>query len=596
MLRTTRKRDESGAVAIMFGLLAVMLMSVAALGVDIGNEVTRHTVTQTQADFAALAGGDKMTGVGAVGSTVPAAVISAIVTAMNNNQPQDDNAAAQTCVKTNSCVKASDLTDADLTNGDVRFTSAGLEVIAPNHFVSFGMARIMGFQGSNVSARATVQIYSPGEHVLPYYSAQGCDFGTQTISQPTNGLDATTIDLNNPGPPNNAALLQALVTTPPSPVGSAGVPYPVPPNTKLEIDGSGFTNVNMVGFFESGGISAGPPPKTLPVTAAMKTGDVKIVLPDISGANLSQDAWYVRVSTDGGTTWSAVGVGKKNATLNALPLSVGSPNLVCSTGSQTGNFGTLDLPNSTPGAPSGTGDNVAYNIAAGLQHHLMPFTGAASPYTCDKGGSTPGSVMWPNENTNCIPTQTGSVAGDDAYSGLVDPQWPGAAASTVKGLLRNVTSGGCGGGAPATTIFNNKQVNNDTLSCFFTDPATTIGDVDTKTYTLTGPAFSAAIWTSPRFVWIPVITGPSCGTCINYEIIDFRPAFITDQVNSATKSTPLTSCTQTDCNGLTLGQNNHSIAPLRVVLLNAASLPAPPSGGPVSPYNGIGPPIVRLIN
>lgn len=601
MLRTARRRDESGAVAIMFGLLAVMLMAIAALGVDIGNEVNRHTVTQTQADFAALAGGDQMTDVGAVGSTVPSAVVNAVVVALNNNQPQDDNPAVQSCVKTNSCVKASDLTDSDMTNGDVRFTAAGLQVTAPNHLVSFGMARIMGFQGKNVTAQATVQVYSPGEHVLPYYAAQGCDFGTQTISQPTNGLDATTINLNNPGPPNNSALETQLVTTPASPAGSAGVPYPVPNNTPLEIDGSGFGSVNMVGFFESGGSSVGPPPLTLPVNGSMiSNGGSKIVIPDISTANLSQDAWYVRVSTDGGTTWSAVGVGSPKTTLNALPLSVGSPNLVCATGSQTGNFGTLDLPYSSPPAPSGTGDNVAYNIAAGLQHHIIPFKGATSPYTCDKNGGTPGSFMWPSDTTNCIPTQTGSVSGDDAYSGLVDPQWPGAAASTVKGLLRNVTTGGCGGGAPATTLFNNKLVNNDTLSCFFTDDAalagTTIGDVDNKNYTLSQPAFSSSIWLSPRFVWIPVITGPSCGNCTDYEIISFRPAFITSQVNSATKTSPLPSCTNTDCNGLTLGQNGHSVAPLRVVLLNIASIPAPPSGGPVSPYNGIGPPIVRLIN
>jgi hypothetical protein len=597
----TRRRDESGAVAVMFGLLAVMLMSVAALGVDIGNEVSRQTVTQTQADFAAFAGGSKMTAVGAAGSTVPSAVVDAIVTAMNNNQPQDDNPSSQTCVKTNSCVKASDLTDADLTNGDVRFTAEGLRVTAPNHFVSFGMARIMGFQGTDVGAQATVQIFSPGEHILPYFAAQNCDFGTQTISQPTNGLDATTINLSNPGPPNNNALETSLVTTPASPAGSAGVPYPVPVNTPLEIDGSNFTGVNKVGFFESGGAAVGPAPVTLPVTAAMISGSnptMKIKIPDISPANLSQDAWYVRVSTDNGVTWSAVGVGSPKTKLNALPLSVGSPNLVCATGSQTGNFGTLDLHNDSASAPSGTGDNVAYNIAAGLSHQLAPYTLAATPWTCGKAGGSPaGTTVWPADPTNCIATQTGSVSGDDAYSGLVKPQWK-SPAPTVGGLLTNLLPGsGCASdGTPSTAFFNSIKINNDTLSCFFTDSKTTVGDVDTKTYSLSGPAFSSAIWSSPRFVWIPVISCPCTGNSTNYEIIDFRPAYITDQLNSATKSTPLTSCSNTVCNGLTLGQNGHSIAPLQVVLLNIASLPAPPSGGPVSPYNGIGPPIVRLIN
>lgn len=592
-----RRRKESGAVAVMFALMAVLLMSLAALGTDIGNEVSRHTVTQTQADFAAFSAGREMTTTGKAGMTPSSAIVDAAVAQLNANQPQDDNPSEASCATTKDCVTAAELTDKDLTNGEVRYTADGLQVIAPNHYVGFGMARVIGIQGANVGASATVQIYSPGIHILPYFAAQNCDFGTQTISQPTNGLDATTINLNNPGPPNNAALETTLVTTPASPVGSAGVPYPVPANTPLEIDGSGFTNVNVVGFFESGGTTAGPPPVTLPVTGAMKTGDTKIVLPDISGANLSQDAWYVRVSTDGGTTWSAVGVGSPKTTLNALPLSVGSPNLVCATGSQTGNFGTLDLHNDSVGAPQGTGDNVAYNIAAGLQHQLAPYKLAASPWTCGKAGGSPaGTTVWPADPTNCIATQTGSVSGDDAYSGLVDPQWNNPA--PVTGLLRNVTTGGCNG-APATSLFNNKLINNDTLSCFFTDAAalagTTVGDVDNANYTLSQPAFSSSIWLSPRFVWIPVIACPCTGNSTNYEIIDFRPAFITDQVNSATKSTALTSCTNTVCNGLTLGGNGHSIAPLKVVLLNIASLPPPPSGGPVSPYNGIGPPIVRLV-
>jgi hypothetical protein len=325
-------------------------------------------------------------------------------------------------------------------------------------------------------------------------------------------------------------------------------------------------------------------------------GGTKIVIPDISTLGLSQDAWYVRVSMDGGTSWSVVGTGSKKDVLNALPLSVGSPNLVCSTGSQTGNFGTIELTNSSPDAPTGTGDNVAYNIAAGLQHQILPFPGAASPYTCAKDGSSPaGAKIWPSDPTNCIPTQTGSVAGDDAYSGLIAPQWK-SPPPKIGGLLTNLAPGtGCNG-SPATTYFNGVLINNDTLSCFFTDSTTTIGDVDTKNYTLPGPVFKSAIWTSPRFVWVPVIVSPSCGNCTNYEIIDFRPGYITDQLNSATQSSGLTSCTNSVCNGLTLGANGHSIAPLKVVLLNIASLPSPPDGGPVSPYTGVGPPIVRLVN
>jgi Flp pilus assembly protein TadG len=602
MLRTKlrlrlRHRDDRGAVAIMFALLSIMLLTVAALATDIGNAAARHTTTQTQADFAALAGGQLMTATGTKGMTVSPAIAAAVAAELNNNQPQDDGVGKTTCVQNHTCVTAAQLTDGDLTNGEVRYVSGGLQVISPSNWVAFGMAKAIGIQGTHVSARATVQIFSPGEHVLPYYAAQGCDYGTQTISQTTNGQDATTVNLYEPPGTDNTATESGLVTTPPSAANSAGVPYPVPANTPLEIDGTGFTNVNMVGFFESGGTVAGPAPKTIAITKSMITGDTVIKIPDISGVGLSQDVWYVRVSTDGGATWSAEATGKKLTTLNALPLSVGSPNLVCGGGSTTGNFGTLDVHNYSPNAPTGNDDNVAYNIAAGLQHPLGLFPSPASPYTCDKGGATPGSIMWPNDNTNCIATQTGSVSGDDAYSGLVAPQWKNPT-PVPPALLTNLSAGtGCAAsGVPTTTYFNSVLINNDTLSCFFSSPSTTIGDVDTSNYTLSGPAFNTAIWNSPRFVWIPVMTPPTCGNCTNYQILDFRPAYITDQLNSATQSTPLTSCSNTVCNGLTLGNNGHSIAPLKVVLLNIKSLPPPPNNGPVSPYNGIGPPIVRLVN
>ena len=40
----------------MTGILVVVLVSVAALGVDLGNAMNRKQVTQNSSDFAALAG------------------------------------------------------------------------------------------------------------------------------------------------------------------------------------------------------------------------------------------------------------------------------------------------------------------------------------------------------------------------------------------------------------------------------------------------------------------------------------------------------------------------------------------------------------
>ena len=48
-----RRRDERGAYAVMFALLATSLFGLAALGVDLGNVYQRKAETQSQADLAA---------------------------------------------------------------------------------------------------------------------------------------------------------------------------------------------------------------------------------------------------------------------------------------------------------------------------------------------------------------------------------------------------------------------------------------------------------------------------------------------------------------------------------------------------------------
>ncbi|WP_183407705.1 TadE/TadG family type IV pilus assembly protein [Nocardioides marmoriginsengisoli] len=51
-----RRRDESGAIAIMFGLLAVVLMGIAALGVDFASQVNERQKLQDSMDAGAQAG------------------------------------------------------------------------------------------------------------------------------------------------------------------------------------------------------------------------------------------------------------------------------------------------------------------------------------------------------------------------------------------------------------------------------------------------------------------------------------------------------------------------------------------------------------
>ena len=85
-----------------------------------------RSVTQNQADFAALDAGQQITDNFTAGTTPSTAVVNAVVTSLNGNQPQDD--AQQVCAKAKTCVSAGQLTDSNLNNGEVRYTSEGLQV------------------------------------------------------------------------------------------------------------------------------------------------------------------------------------------------------------------------------------------------------------------------------------------------------------------------------------------------------------------------------------------------------------------------------------------------------------------------------------
>ena len=122
-----KARDERGAYALLTAILAILLVSIAALAVDIGNAVARQSDVQGQADFAALAAGSQLSG---NSGTIPTAVLDAARDSMNENQPVNRFGA---CISTTkSCVQSiAQLTNGNLTDGEVRWANGGLQVITP---------------------------------------------------------------------------------------------------------------------------------------------------------------------------------------------------------------------------------------------------------------------------------------------------------------------------------------------------------------------------------------------------------------------------------------------------------------------------------
>jgi Flp pilus assembly protein TadG len=599
-----RRRDERGAVAVMFALLAVVLMSIAALGVDLGNAWAQKRQVQEGSDLATEAGA------GIKGANLPATAAKVCTYgnagALATDQSVKDiatylaNQAYPSGGAGYSAMLASlpgQLTDCNMNNGEVvygnpKYVSGAwtvtynknqLSLVSPPKNVQFGLAGIMGFHSVNVNGVSTVEIKSPKFSALPFYAFSGCDYGPQTLQQPNNGHAGSPVTLYASN--DNAPATLTSITPDSYPVDSAGTAI-----EPLTITGSGFGSVTQVGFFEPGNGVPGPVPVVIDSTKFTVSPDGKtITIPDLPnqtrGVSGVQEYWYIRVMIGG--KWSTYTSDSLGNVTNSPMLTIGDPPLLCGQGSNQGNFGTLQL---THSGYSGWDNIGAANVALGLTNSLAIYpSGGPADGTCSTAQTQ--TVMWgPNgtDGTNCVATDTG-MSSKVATGGFI-----GKGSSAPPGgqyLLKPNGKTKCanGGTTEATTVLFGQTINNDTLSCFFTNPTTHVGDVDTGGYS-GPPLISDKVYDSPRFAYVPVLqVQPANGGSTNYQIIDFRPCFITDQPASAVKGdAPTTS------NGFVT--DNNGIVSVEVIFLNGNALPNPPVKNGVINYVGTGAKIPILVN
>jgi Flp pilus assembly protein TadG len=579
LLIERRKRDERGAIAMMYALLLLfILVPVGALAVDLGNAVSRRTVTQTQADFAAYAGADYLNGTEAAGSTISTDVLTAVVNSLNANQPQDDAAAKATCWRSKTCVTSSQLTNGNLADGEVQMLSNGrLKVTAPGNRVAFGLAGAVGYNETTVTANATVVIKSAGLRVLPMFAVDGCDYGRQTLTDPAHvpaaaGVPTLADDTatNITGLNNTSGLLydSGNNLVPNLTVNSTG-------NYITFIGGNKWKDTTKFGFFREG--LALPVPETTSFTVPPSAANVspytdnanvrvRVAIPDVVAQ--TQAIWYVRAWSD---TSNSNATNAWSAKSEAVPFRVGTPVLECVAGSVQGNFGTLLFPrNDVPPA-----DNLPVNIMEGLQPPLTPdiHRTATASGKCTDGLNGAVESYEPNvlrNNTNCVDTDTGLTAnvatqgfitGASGYTGLL------TRGPTFSGTLASGASGSCSPdndaderpvnlGPPGPPIY----INDDILSCFLL-PGKSLLSVSDETYA-GGCAFEPELISSPRFIQVPVLkVQPGTGGSDRYSIIDYRPGFITDEVVAS--STVKGTHTATVDNGLTI--ESSGITTIRVV-------------------------------
>jgi hypothetical protein len=575
------RRDEQGAVAVLVAIMTVLLFTTAAFTVDLSNAFVRKRDVQRQADFAALAGGAEL---GAEKSgTVPVAVVNAVVDSLNGpgdlNLPQDDEG--------RTAVTATDLTDLDLLNGEVRFNPdpaiEGLQVIAPQVQVDYGFAGVISpdFNDGEVRADATVGVFSPGFGVMPVYAVDGCDWGKQAITDPASGASPAIPPLAY-DTDTNATTLESLT------------PFEVAVNAsgiEVTLEGKNFNNTTKVGFFRADDTD---PSLVVPLTTFTPTppytkggaGSITFTVP--TTVTSVETAWYVRV-------FNAGSVNKWSARSEAQPLRVGEAVLECSSTPSDGNFGTLKLPRNNPTADSSwTPVNFAEGLEAPLT--LAVHAGADASGLCVNGVNGAIESIKPSllPSTNCVDTDTGLTA-NVATDGLVNGYsgYPGRLEASSSSISDGM---GCapGGSSSARTVYTPgaKTINNDTLSCFLTDGTTSLADIASPGYS-DGPVISKDIYKSPRFYWQPVLkVEPVSGGSNRYSIVDFRAAFITDEV-VATSTIRGTNTASAD-NGIKMEANQ--VKQVKVIFFNVDALSPDDSGGVVTPYLGVGPRILRLID
>jgi Putative Flp pilus-assembly TadE/G-like len=540
------RRTERGATAILAAILAVSLFSVGAVAVDMGQVYAKRSALQSNVDMAVIAATAKLD----QPDTCSPETVATAETYLTKPSNEVDGQYAV------------DLGGAPGDNtGFIQCQDWKVSLWAPRSHADFGLAEVMGFDGVDVPAFAAAQVMSPSQSSsMPFYAADGCDSGTQIISDPPPG----------PSTPSEVPPLEPTTTNP----NNAGLgtidPNDVPSgssvNLPVRITGTNLDGVTAVGFTTAGGLHE-------EVTSLTITGTTQIDLTTVPQDVLDEDGiWYVRVFKD--ANWSA--------TDEALAFTVGS--LLFCDGAVNGNFGTLRV------ARTGvdTADWLPYNIIRGLEPRLAPWPPPV-PDECEDGVPPAVTSDLPNEvndGTNCLWTDPGFpaepatdalVKGVDSYAGRLDEDTtPGCSRSGGNERTANAPSLGHG-------------LNDDLFTCFLLNGHSIEDAVDGEPGIL-----SADILQSPRFFMVPVVpVDPFSGAFSRHPILEFRPAFLTDQPLFATQANPGTAYIS-PYNGIEFHGNK--IRRVRVVFFDAASIPetAPPVGGEVE-YIGSGTRVIVLV-
>ncbi|MDQ1703458.1 MAG: hypothetical protein QOF57_2710 [Frankiaceae bacterium] len=560
-LRRRLLRDDSGAVAVIVSIMAVVLFAFGALAIDLGNGFARKRSTQTDADFAALAGGTKLPDT--------AAARQVAWDYLTRNLPQSDGNPA--------IPPLADFSDGDLTNGEICFPAADdpydaplsgpggqtcangsttrIKVIVPKRHVDFGLGKAVGVNSVDVWATASVALRSPAGVILPFALPTTCSSGQQVIKDPAPGQASSPQWEGSSGP--NRPVISALSLPPAAAVnGVTGVVVPANQTVAVTITATHIRSTTKAALITTASpIVLAPTP--VPANGAASLTITVPALPD--------GRYYVQVG-QGNNAWSD--------NLTTVYVDVGSGPNVCD--AATGDFGLVDSPrlDVTNGSLS---QALFLNLVKGGDHGIVQW-GVAPPIgTPCRTGSTvlAGGVLDDDphkNNVNCLDVATGNQV-DQTTDGLIAGQ------GNVAGRLVTGPTTPC---ARSNVTVLGKSINNDVLSCFLQGGHTLAQ--------LNGAGavpniLRCEIYKSPRFMYVPVYdtsVNPQNGW---WPIRSWVGAFMTDE-------TPFAAASST--NGIVT--NNTKIISLTSYAFPLTALNGCGNQGPTTTYVGSGPGIPVLVN
>lgn len=644
-----RRRDESGAVAVLAAMVAVVLLVSAALTVDLGMSWARRGQLQVQADQAALLAAESLPAVDAASRERAAAqaaywICRNPVAGQRKLDPQMPTCGDATTAQSPAVVSYARRL---LSAGLVSFpTPTEVKVLSPRARVDFGFGAAAGAAGTVQQKTAVARVSSPGD-LEPMGLDLTCMISAAgNLRGPLGNLVSDVLPLNYIAADRVSTSGTSVTTTWP-PVTTSGNPTIesiTPASTTAGTGGTftvtgrdwGLLNLGVLGapllggdirvYFKQGDAAA----VEAQLTAATSTllpnlGTATGVLPTAVVA--TPGTWQVKVQVRkaGTLKWSSAA---RTFTVTVPP-------------STTDLFSCARLLESPRRDVTGTTDRLVANLKEGLDHPLVAHpqlvslnlpnpsisdvlnalgnTGGA--LSCSSSALDVKDVENPPSTPNCVLLAQGSHPRKSFTEGMI-----GSPSAGVPGRLACSTARPCPGRTvPASVLdsrFGSHALNDDVFDDFviperrnlLTDPVF----FNVSSYVSTGvplitpqSALKPELYSSHRFFWVPVLaklpTNNSGNDASFYPVLTFRPVFVTQEHPS---TNPVIGALEDFVRGLVrdlLGSSSKEahglvvqggeVVAAKFMTIEPSALPEVPDDytGPTSEYLGIGPKVIRLV-